>query len=467
MANVIIVGMQWGDEGKGKIVDLLCPAFDGVVRYQGGHNAGHTVKFRDRHFSLRLIPSGILHPEMVCFMGNGMVIAPDAFLEELGQLAASGVQVDGRLFVSNRAHVLLPFHAAVDRAREAAGGSNRIGTTARGIGPAYESKASRYGLRTCDLDAPDLEERLATLERRAAWELAALGPGAGVAPTVASAAPADTGLAESAASPATATVSAAQCRGWAARLAPHLRDTEQLINGWIAAGRSLLFEGAQGTLLDLDHGTYPYVTSSSSTAGGACTGTGVPPTRIDGAIGVLKAYTTRVGGGPFPCELTDERGEFLRQRGNEFGTVTGRPRRCGWLDLVVARYSQLLNGIDTIALTKLDVLDDFDEIPVCVAYRLRGQQVSELPPDHRSLEAAEPVLRTFKGWKRSTIGILDEAELPGAARDYIDFIEQHLGTSVTLVSTGPRREETLLRNQPALDRLTSSRLGRVLEQRKA
>jgi adenylosuccinate synthase len=453
MANVIIVGMQWGDEGKGKIVDLLCPAFDGVVRYQGGHNAGHTVKFRDRHFSLRLIPSGILHAEMACFMGNGMVIAPDAFLEELGQLAASGVSVEGRLFVSNRAHVLLPFHAAVDRAREEAGGSNRIGTTSRGIGPAYEGKASRYGLRTCDLDAPDLEERLAILERRAGWELAALG-----------AASAPAAAAGSGGEPEPA-VSAGQCRAWAARLAPHLRDTEQLINAWIASGRSLLFEGAQGTLLDLDHGTYPFVTSSNSTAGGACTGTGVPPTRIDGAIGVLKAYTTRVGGGPFPCELADARGDYLRRRGNEFGTVTGRPRRCGWLDLVVARYSQLLNGIDTIALTKLDVLDELDEIPVCVAYRTGGRELRDLPPDRRTLEAAEPVLRSFKGWKRPTAGIVDEAALPPAARDYIDFIEQQLGAAVTLVSTGPRREETLLRPHPTLLRLTSGRLGQVLEQR--
>jgi adenylosuccinate synthase len=448
MSNVVIVGMQWGDEGKGKIVDLLCPAFDGVVRYQGGHNAGHTVKFRDRHFALRLIPSGILHPEMACFMGNGMVIAPDAFLDELGQLSESGVQVHDRLFVSNRAHVLLPFHAAVDQAREQAGGSNRIGTTARGIGPAYESKASRYGLRTCDLDAPDLEDRLHILERRAAMELAALGAGAAAA----------------AASPPPA-VCADQCRAWAERLRPHLRDTEQLLNAWIAAGRALLFEGAQGTLLDLDHGTYPYVTSSNSTAGGACTGTGVPPSRIDGAIGVLKAYTTRVGGGPFPCELTDARGDFLRQRGNEFGTVTGRPRRCGWLDTVVARYAQLLNGIDTIALTKLDVLDDFDEIPVCVAYRLHGRELRDLPPDRRSLEAAEPILRTFKGWKRSTAGALDEADLPAAARDYIRFIEDEVGAPVTLVSTGPRREETLLRDHPTLHRLTSSRLARVLEQR--
>ncbi len=451
MPGAVMVGTQWGDEGKGKFTDYLAKEASMVVRYQGGHNAGHTVKFRDRHFALRLIPSGILRPEMACFMGNGMVIAPDAFLEELDQLAAFGVEVQGRLFVSNRAHVLLPFHAAVDRAREAAGGGNRIGTTARGIGPAYESKASRYGLRTCDLDAPDLEERLAILRRRATMELASLG--------------AATSETSEASETSEITACAEQCRAWAERLRPHLRDTEQLLNAWIAGGRSLLFEGAQGTLLDIDHGTYPYVTSSNSTAGGACTGTGVPPTRIDGAIGVLKAYTTRVGGGPFPSELGDARGDFLRQRGNEFGTVTGRPRRCGWLDTVVARYAQLLNGIDTVALTKLDVLDDFDEIPVCVAYRLDGRELRELPPDRRGLERAEPVLRTFKGWQRSTAGVLEESELPAAARAYVDFIEQELGAAVTLVSTGPRREETLLRDHPTLQRLTSGRLGQVLEQR--
>ena len=414
-----------------------------MVRYQGGHNAGHTVKFRDRHFSLRLIPSGILHPNLLCVMGNGMVVAPDAFLQELDQLAAGGVAFDGRLFLSNRAHVLLPCHAALDVAREEARGANRIGTTSRGIGPAYEAKASRYGLRTGDLFSPQLEELLAVQVERAQAELATLG--AGPLPPVSD--------------------YVELCRAWAARLLPVLADTEQLLNSAIDAGKSLLFEGAQGTLLDLDHGTYPYVTSSNSTAGGACTGTGVAPTRIDGAIGVLKAYTTRVGGGPFPGELTDARGEFLRERGNEFGTVTGRPRRCGWLDTVVARYARRLNGIDTVALTKLDVLDAFDEIPICTAYRLAGTVVHELPPDRWSLETVEPVLRTLKGWKTSTVGILDPADLPQAARDYLDFIEQELAVPISILSTGPRREETLIQPHPALVRLTSDRLGKVIEQR--
>lgn len=443
MANVVIVGMQWGDEGKGKIVDLLCPAFDGVVRYQGGHNAGHTVRFRDQHFSLHLIPSGILHPDMLCVLGNGMVVAPDALLGELARLYEAGVRFDGRLFLSNRAHVLLPCHAELDKAREESQGAGKIGTTSRGIGPAYESKVSRYGLRMVDLFAPDLEERLRVLLSRIQHELTSL-------------------KGEPLAGPA---AYADQCREWAERLRPSLRDTEQLLNGWIREGKSILFEGAQGALLDVDHGTYPYVTSSNSTAGGACTGTGVPPTRIDGAIGVLKAYTTRVGGGPFPSELSGSTADFLRSRGNEFGTTTGRPRRCGWFDGVVARYAQLLNGVDTVALTKLDVLDDFDEIPVCVAYKLHGETLRNLPPDRRSLEAAEPVLRTMKGWKRSTVGALDEADLPQEARDYVDFIEQEIEAPVTFISTGPRREETIVREQESLIRLTSGRLGKVIEQR--
>jgi adenylosuccinate synthase len=444
MANVIIVGMQWGDEGKGKIVDLLCPAFDAVVRYQGGHNAGHTVRFRDRHFSLQLIPSGILHPEMLCVLGNGMVIAPDALLSELGRLYEAGVRFDGRLFLSNRAHVLLPCHAELDQAREAARGASRIGTTSRGIGPAYESKASRYGLRLCDLFAPDLEDRLRGELLRIQAELTSLGG-------------------QPLASPASC---ADQCRSWGERLKPSLADTEQLLNGWIAQGKSLLFEGAQGTLLDLDHGTYPYVTSSNSTAGGAATGTGVPPTRIDGVLGVLKAYTTRVGGGPMVSELSGKVGDFLRQRGNEFGTVTGRPRRCGWLDTVVARYAAMVNGIEGIALTKLDVLDQFEEIPVCVGYRIHGEVVRTLPPEQRSLETAEPVLRTMKGWQRDTVGILDPADLPQAARDYIDLIEQEVGAAISLISTGPRREETIVREDKTLARLTSGRLGQVVEGRR-
>jgi adenylosuccinate synthase len=445
MANVVVVGMQWGDEGKGKVVDLLCPAFDAVVRYQGGHNAGHTVKFGDRHFALRLIPSGILHPAMRCVMGNGMVVSPEAFFEELGQLEAAGVEPRGRLFLSNRAHVLLPAHAELDRARERGAGDAKVGTTGRGIGPAYEMKAARFGVRAGELGSPRIEEQLRAQLVRLEPELAALGgaPCGHPGPL------------------------ADRCRDWAERLVPYLADTEQLLWSWLDEGRSLLFEGAQGSLLDVDHGTYPFVTSSSPTAGGAATGTGVPPGALDGVLGIVKAYTTRVGGGPFPGELVDERGEFLRRRGNEFGTVTGRPRRCGWFDAVAVRYAVRLNGSGLLALTKLDVLDAFDEIPVCVGYRYRGTVLRDLPFGLEMLERVEPVYRTIRGWRSETVGCLEESDLPRAARDYVDLLEQEVGAKVALISTGPRREETIVRAEPALERLLSGRLDAVVSQRGA
>ena len=439
MPTLVIVGMQWGDEGKGKIVDLICPAFDAVVRYQGGHNAGHTVKFGDRHFSLHLIPSGILHPGTACVLGNGMVVAPDAFLAERDRLRAAGIDDSGRLFVSRRAAALLPWHAELDRAREAARGDGAIGTTARGIGPAYESKAGRYGLRLVDLLAADLDQRLDALRAVIAPQLAALG----------------------AEPPAPAAAEAERCRAWGEALVEHLADGEQLLGGWLAEGKSLLFEGAQGTLLDLDHGTYPFVTSSSATAGGAAPGAGVAPTAIDGAAGVLKAYVTRVGGGPFTTEQTGELGEYLRRRGNEYGTTTGRPRRCGWMDVVAGRYGQLLNGVDAIALTKLDVLDELDEIEVCTAYRIGGRTVHDFPADLAALEEAEPVYQTLPGWRASTAGALSYEDLPAAARDYVAFLEDQLGAPVEVISTGPRREETIVRPGGALERLTGGRLPAV------
>lgn len=444
MANAVIVGMQWGDEGKGKVVDLLCSAFGAVARFQGGHNAGHTVRFGEEHFSLHLIPSGILHEGMRCVLGNGMVVAPDAFFRELGKLTEAGVRAEGRLFVSNRAHALLPWHAELDHAREAARGSQAIGTTARGIGPAYEAKASRNGLRLVDLASPSLDGRLASEHARVAAELSALGADGEPTP-----------LAEV----------VALGREWAERLAPFLADTEVILSDWIGAGRNVLFEGAQGALLDLDHGTYPYVTSSSSTAGGACTGTGVPPTAIDGSIGILKAYTTRVGAGPLPSELLDATGEHLRARGNEFGTTTGRPRRCGWLDLVVARYAKRLNGIGSIALTKLDVLDELDEIRICTAYEIDGEEVSDLPADAEALERARPVYRTVPGWKTETVGRLEHDDLPEAARDYVRMIEDEVGARVDLVSTGPRREETIVRTGGHLEEWLGDGFGAVLDGR--
>jgi adenylosuccinate synthase len=447
MANTIVLGMQWGDEGKGKIVDLICPAFDAVARFQGGDNAGHTVKFADRHFALHLLPSGILQPGMRCVLGNGMVIRPESLFRELDEIRAAGVDVDmeERLFVSDRAHVILPTHVALDRAREDARGDRKIGTTARGIGPAYESKAGRYGVRCGDLLSADLEDRLAVQRRAVAAQLADLG--ADPPPSLAE-------LAE-------------ECRMWGERLRPYVHDTAGLLNRWIDDGDGVLFEGAQGALLDVDHGTYPYVTSSSVTAGGVSSGTGVPPTRLTGVLGVIKAYTTRVGGGPFTTELHDATGEHLRRRGNELGTTTGRPRRCGWLDAVAARYSRRLNGTDVLAVTKLDVLDELDTIRLCVAYRVDGREIREFPMDLSVLERAEPVYRDVPGWKRSTVGVLDEQDLPRAARDYLEILEDEVGAPIGLVSTGPRREETILLQQIDLLRLLSYRQDRIVRHRDA
>jgi adenylosuccinate synthase len=444
MANSVVLGMQWGDEGKGKIVDLLGAAFDAVVRFQGGNNAGHTVKFGDRHFALHLIPSGVLHPGKRCLLGNGMVIDPDAFFEELEGLEARGVDVAGRLFVSDRAQVILPVYRQLDIAREEARGKAMIGTTAKGIGPAYENKASRSGLRMIDLSASDLEARLERLLGRIGAELVHLGKPAP-----------DLGEA------------LALCRSWAERLGPMLRNSVYLLHEWIAEGDAILFEGAQGVLLDVDHGTYPYVTSSNTSAGGVATGSGMAPQAVDGSIGVLKAYTTRVGSGPFVTELEGTVGEYLRDRGNEFGTTTGRPRRCGWLDTVVARYSRMINGVDAVALTKLDVLDTLEEIRICVAYRVDGEVRRELPASLDELARAEPVYESVPGWQSDTVGIVEFDQLPAAARDYIGLIEEEVGAPVGLVSTGPRREETVLRRGTRLTELTGGRLEAVLENRGA
>ncbi len=445
MANTIVLGMQWGDEGKGKIVDLICPAFDAVARFQGGDNAGHTVKFADRHFALHLLPSGILQPEMRCVLGNGMVIRPQALFEEVDEIRDAGVDVEGRLLVSDRAQVILPTHIALDQARENARGDRKIGTTVRGIGPAYESKAGRYGVRCGDLLSRDLEDRLTVQRRTIAAQLADL----------------------EAEPPPTVAEMVEECRAWGERLRPYVYDTVDLLNRWIDDGDSVLFEGAQGALLDIDHGTYPYVTSSSVVAGGVCAGTGVPPTRLTGVLGVIKAYTTRVGGGPFLTELLDDSGEHLRRRGNEFGTTTGRPRRCGWLDAVAARYSRRLNGTDVLAVTKLDVLDELETIRLCVAYRIDGREVRDFPMDLAVLERAEPVYRDVPGWQQSTIGILDEQDLPAAARDYLTILEQEVGAPVGLVSTGPRREETILMQNVDLLRLLSYRHDRIVRHRDA
>src|SRR6266699_987091 len=342
--NLAVIGAQWGDEGKGKIVDLLCEDYDVVARYQGGHNAGHTVKFGEKHFSLRLIPSGILHPDKLCILGNGMVIDPEALLDEIEKLRELGVVINGNLKISDSAHVILPYHRAIDLAREEAAGAGKIGTTGRGIGPAYETKASRYGIRIADLLDPDV------LRDKIEFACAEKNP---VLQTV---------YGKPAYDPKKLYDDYTR---FGEVLAPRITNGTVLVNEQIRAGKRVMFEGAQGMMLDIDHGTYPFVTSSNTIVGGICTGLGVAPKHIHQVIGVAKAYTTRVGAGPFPTELENELGEHLRKRGNEFGTVTGRPRRTGWLDLPVLRTCAMLNGIDEIALTKLDVLDEIDEIPVC------------------------------------------------------------------------------------------------------
>ncbi len=421
--NLAVIGAQWGDEGKGKIVDLLCESFHVVARYQGGHNAGHTVKFADQHYALRLIPSGILHSDKLCILGNGMVIDPEALLDEIGKLRSMGVRIEENLKISDSAQVILPYHRALDLAREEFAGDAKIGTTGRGIGPAYETKVSRYGIRIADLlDEKVLRGKIefACAEKNSVLKIYGKEP-----------------------------LDPAQLvdayLGFAEILRPRITNGVVLINEQIRAGKKVMFEGAQGTLLDVDHGTYPFVTSSNTVVGGVCTGLGVAPKHIHKVIGVVKAYTTRVGGGAFPTELKDEHGEHLRRRGNEFGTVTGRPRRTGWLDLPVLRTSAMLNGLDSIALTKLDVLDEIEEIPVATSYRLRNQNWKTYPSFMVEDDNYNPDYRTFKGWKRSTVGVRSFDELPQEAKDYIRFIEDEIEVRVTIVSTGPRREETIIR----------------------
>lgn len=424
MPNVAVIGSQWGDEGKGKIVDLLCERFDVVARFQGGHNAGHTVKFADQHFALRLIPSGILHPGKLCLLGNGMVIDPEALLDEIEKLRALGVSIDGNLKISDSAHCILPYHKALDLAREAAAGGGKIGTTGRGIGPAYETKVGRFGIRVADLLDPDV--------LRARIESAC-----------------------SEKNPLLQTVYGCETFDPEKLYEAYIRYGEVLadritngtlwINEQIRSRKSVMFEGAQGTMLDIDHGTYPFVTSSNTVVGGICTGLGVAPKHINRVIGVAKAYTTRVGSGAFPTELLGEEGEHLRRRGNEFGTVTGRPRRTGWLDLPVLRTSVMLNGIDEIALTKLDVLDEIAEIPVCTGYNVRGKVWKTFPSFAVAHGDYKPEYRTLKGWTQSTEGTTSYDALPQAAKDYIRFVEDEIEAKVTIVSTGPRREETIVR----------------------
>ena len=423
MPNVVVVGTQWGDEGKGKIVDLITERFNIVVRYQGGHNAGHTVSVEGQKYILHLIPSGILHPDKVCVIGNGVVVDPFALGEELEMLQGVGVSVEGRLFLSNRAHLIMPYHRAIEEAEENLRGEHKIGTTSRGIGPCYEDKMGRRGIRVGDLFYPELfrGKVMTNVELKNLILQQIYHSGKLEAEPI--------------------------CQSYldfAPKILPFVTDTAEFLSKAICSAKSILFEGAQGTLLDVDHGTYPFVTSSSATAGGACTGSGVGPRHIDGVIGIAKAYTTRVGGGPFPTERNDGIGEHIRKKGAEFGASTGRPRRCGWFDAVVVRFATLINRVDTLVVTKLDVLDELDEIRICVGYRYRGERMDFFPTDLSVLEEAEPIYETCPGWKTDTTQIQNYRDLPERARNYLNRISEQIETDISIISTGPNRSETII-----------------------
>jgi adenylosuccinate synthase len=429
MPNIVVAGAQWGDEGKGKVVDLLTQRVQVVARYNGGHNAGHTIIVGEEKFVLHLIPAGILHPGILCVMGNGMVIDPWALEKEMAELRGRGVVVEDNLLISDRAHLILPHHRIVEAMAEERRGSRRIGTTQRGIGPAYEDKAGRRGLRLGDLVRPEsipgkLEETRRHFEQlcRGAGRTADVDWDALVAELV------EIG----------------------ARLRPRVGDSAAALHREMARGYSVLFEGAQATLLDLDHGTYPFVTSSSAVAGGAVTGLGVPPTRIDGVLGIAKAYTTRVGAGPLPSEIGGRLEDEIRERGHEFGASTGRPRRCGWFDAMVVSYAARVNGFDSLALTKLDVLDPLAEIKVCVAYRYRGERLDDFPADLSVLEECQPIFETIPGWTTPTAGVREYAQLPPGAQRYVDRIAELTGTEIGIVSTGSDRLHTIFRAGSAL-----------------
>jgi adenylosuccinate synthase len=438
--TAVIVGAQWGDEGKGKIVDVLSENFSVVARYAGGHNAGHTVIINGKKFILQLVPCGVLRSGCRSVIGNGVVLDPIAFLKEVAALRETGVKVDGSLFVSNRAHVILPYHRMIELASENAPGRVKIGTTSRGIGPAYEDKMGRRGLRVADL----LDLKLLRTHIDNACHEKNM-----IAHALFNSEPLD---------PDKMYQEYAEA---SAKVAPFVCDTAALLNQALTNGESILFEGAQGTMLDIDHGTYPFVTSSSATSGGAVIGTGVAPTAIDTVIGVTKAYCTRVGGGPFPSEALDASGDLLRARGNEYGAVTGRPRRCGWLDLPLLRYAGMINGISWLVVTKLDVLDELAEIPVCVGYKINGKVTAEIPAHGSGFDGIECVYQSLPGWRTSTQGITQLEKLPQAAREYLTFLEKESGARIGMVSTGPGREQTMFADSfvTALKGLTGQKTG--------
>jgi adenylosuccinate synthase len=431
LMNIVVLGAQWGDEGKGKIVDLMTPHFSIVARYQGGHNAGHTVYVAGKKFVLHLIPSGILHDGVICIIGNGVVIDPQALFSEIEELSRLGIEVGDRLLISEKAHLILPYHRELDVLSEARRGERKIGTTSRGIGPAYEDKIGRRGIRVCDLvdtkaladevhanvDARNQIIKDSTLDWNVVYnDLLSYGE---------------------------------RMRRWTA-------DATLFLDRAIKDGKRVLFEGAQATMLDIDHGTYPYVTSSNASIGGVCTGLGVPPRSIGGVLGVAKAYTTRVGEGPLPTELFGDMAERLRESGQEYGASTGRPRRCGWYDAVVVRYSARVNGLDALALTKLDVLDGLDELKICTGYRINGRVITEFPAN-LAASGGEAVYESLPGWKEPTRGAKDFDELPVEARNYIARLEEVSGVPCAIISTGSDRDETIIRRESVAARWLAGR----------
>ena len=433
MSNIVaVIGAQWGDEGKGKIVDLLSERFEIVVRYQGGHNAGHSVQVGDKSFVLHLLPSGIVHQGKTCVLGNGMVIDPKAFFEEADRLMSQGIEVSPeRVKISSRAHLILPYHRALDHTSEERLGNEKVGTTLRGIGPAYEDKAGRRGIRTADALVPDvLRSRIERNLEDANRIIEAYGG-----------------------DKLSADVIFEEMAALTERLAPFIADTTHFLNIAATKGRSILLEGAQATLLDVDHGTYPFVTSSNTIAGGAIIGTGLAPHRLNGVLGIVRTYTTRVGEGPFPTEMLkgeEELGQLIRERGREYGASTGRPRRCGWFDAFATRYAAEINGFTSVALTKLDVLDTLNEIKVCTGYKLDGRTCESLPAVSQDLRRVEPVYATLPGWQSSTLGMTKMSSLPPNARAYVDFLSEQIGVEIGLVSTGPERTQTIIVHDSAL-----------------
>jgi adenylosuccinate synthase len=429
---IAVIGAQWGDEGKGKIVDLLAERFDIVVRYQGGHNAGHSVQIGNQSFVLHLLPSGIVHEGKTCVLGNGMVIDPKAFFEEADRLAGQGVQITPeRVKVSSRAHLILPYHRALDHTSEERLGNEKVGTTLRGIGPAYEDKAGRRGIRVADALVPEvLRSRIERNLEDANRIIEAYGG-----------------------EPLDADTIIMETSLLVERLAPFIADTSHFLNQAAASRRTILLEGAQATLLDVDHGTYPFVTSSCTTAGGACVGTGLAPKHITGVLGIVRTYTTRVGEGPFPTEMLEgeaELGQLIRERGHEYGASTGRPRRCGWFDAFATRYAAEINGFTAVALTKLDVLDALEEIKVCVGYELNGRKCDSLPSVSHELRHITPIYETLPGWKSPTVGVTDLIDLPREAREYVNFLSNQIGVQIGLISTGPERSQTIVVRESVL-----------------